>query len=118
MLCPLLLAVHCLPQPEVTQIPKHTRAALEQFKQLESRAYVTSQFRPTIASYEQEDDDNYDDNKPEPSQDRQPTYANQNYPVRAPVVAGKQAYPVKVERRPQPQQQYRRGEAIGKVAIR
>lgn len=72
-----------------------------------------------MSSYE-EDDDNYEDNKPESSQDRQPTYANQNYPVRAAAVVAKQPYPQAVKRPPpqqyqQQQAQYRRGEAIGKV---
>ncbi|KAG5892472.1 hypothetical protein JTB14_017436 [Gonioctena quinquepunctata] len=123
--------------PEPTQVPGYTKLSLQQINHLQNRGFGSTRkaFAPTVA-YTEEDDEYADeiDSEPESSQDRAPTYANQNYPLpvtRATVqpnlnypipvrtAVSKAAYPSatpKYDRRvQQPQQLYRRGEEIQEV---
>nr|XP_023013908.1 uncharacterized protein LOC111503751 [Leptinotarsa decemlineata] len=128
--CFVLATVSCLPEP--TQIPGYTQLSQQQISHLQNRGFGSTKrtFVPTVA-YREEDDELYDDDidsEAESSQDRVPTYVNQNYPipvratvqpnlnypipVRAAVSkAGYVAATPKYDRRLQ-QQQYTRGEEL------
>lgn len=83
--CMLVVTVKCYPEPAVTGIPGYTQLSAQQVKHLQNRGFGATQktFRPTEA-YKQEEEEFYDDDvdsDAESSQNRAPTYANQNYPV-------------------------------------
>ncbi|KAJ8928878.1 hypothetical protein NQ314_018499 [Rhamnusium bicolor] len=130
-LCLVAATVHCFPEPQlVTQLPGYTQLTHEQIQHLQQRGFgsTVKSFRPTVA-YREVEDDVYDfiDSEAESSQNRAPTFANQNYPIplKTTPLQPNQNYPVPVrttpprvyasptpkpDRRPPPQQQYVRRE--------
>ncbi|XP_050506288.1 uncharacterized protein LOC114338951 isoform X1 [Diabrotica virgifera virgifera] len=83
--CCMIVTVRCLPEP-ITQIPGYTQLSEQQVKHLQNRGFGSTikTFGPTEANREEEEEfyeDDEIDSDAESSQDRAPTYANQNYPV-------------------------------------
>ncbi|CAG9813227.1 unnamed protein product [Phaedon cochleariae] len=132
LICLGIVSVHALPEPSVTPTSGYTNDL-----RINGFGSTNRGFRPTTVASREEEEYIYDDeidNEPEQSQDRAPTYANQNYPIQLkttlqpnqnypiPVrAAGNKIYPTnppKFERRPQQHQQQqfvRRGEQIQEV---
>ncbi|CAG9760255.1 unnamed protein product [Ceutorhynchus assimilis] len=95
-------------------LPGYTQLASEQIQYLQKNGFGSTHktFRPTTVAYEEEEYEDELDNSPEPTQDRQPTYATPKTTYYASVTpAGYKQAQYKPQQ--QQQQQYRRaGEKI------
>ncbi|XP_018564544.1 uncharacterized protein LOC108905946 [Anoplophora glabripennis] len=91
--CLAISLVHCIPQP-VTQTPGYTQLSSEQVRHLQERGFgeTVKTFVPT-AAYREVDKDYEPDSDAESSQDRAPTYINQNYPIPLSKTLQGQNYP-------------------------
>ncbi|XP_066157458.1 uncharacterized protein [Euwallacea fornicatus] len=111
----LITSVICLAQNSgvTAGLPGYTQLRADQVRYLQNKGFgsTVKTFRPTTVAYEA--DEEYEDNAPESSQDRQPTYA---YPTAAPKTAYYAAVTpkgyVKPEPKPQAQQYRRAGEKV------
>ncbi|ENN70264.1 uncharacterized protein LOC109545642 [Dendroctonus ponderosae] len=113
VLCVYLSTSASLPQGQgvTAGLPAYTQLRADQVRYLQNKGFgaTLKTFRPTVA-YEEVEEYDEQDNAPEPTQDRQPTYA---YPTAAPkttyyATVTPKGYAKPDARPAQTQQQYRR----------